>query len=201
MSETPSRIGRDTVIDETTYIAPDVVVGDRCKFDAFVYVCAGVTIEDGVMVGRQRDVHERPLSAGGDARTRRARGAATSKTRRSDTLVREGATIGAGATIGSDLVIGRFAMIGMGSVVTRSVPGFRARRRQPGPLARLCLSLWHAGPSRRPWHRGCPTRAPVRRAAAATSATRPEDCASRSGDVLTTRAGRRRGDEHAVGAP
>ena len=123
MSETPARIGRDTVIDETTYISADVLVGNRCKVDAFVYVCTGVTIEDGVRVGAN-------VTFTND-RFPRAATPELDELRRSDsddetlrTLVREGATIGAGATIGSDLVIGRFAMIGMGSVVTRSVPDF-----------------------------------------------------------------------------
>ncbi|HEX2384762.1 MAG TPA: acyltransferase [Acidimicrobiales bacterium] len=123
MSETPARIGRDTVIDETTYIAADALVGNRCKVDAFVYVCTGVTIEDGVMVGANvtftNDRFPRAATPELDALRRSDSDDETLRT-----LVREGATIGAGATIGSDLVIGRFAMIGMGSVVTRSVPDF-----------------------------------------------------------------------------
>ena len=44
-------IGRDCIIGEKSYIAPDVAIGDLCKLNAFVYVCRGVTIENGVMVG------------------------------------------------------------------------------------------------------------------------------------------------------
>ncbi len=46
-----ARVGRDCIIGEKTYMAPDVVVGDRCKINGFVYVCRGVTIEDAVMIG------------------------------------------------------------------------------------------------------------------------------------------------------
>ena len=46
----PSTIGRDCIVGEKTYIAYDVVIGDLCKLNANVYVCAGVTIEAGVMV-------------------------------------------------------------------------------------------------------------------------------------------------------
>ena len=46
----PARIGRDCIIGEKTYIAYDVAIGDRVKINAFVYICAGVTIENGVMV-------------------------------------------------------------------------------------------------------------------------------------------------------
>jgi acetyltransferase-like isoleucine patch superfamily enzyme len=118
-----ARVGRDCIIGEKTYLAPDVIVADRCKLNAMVYVCTGVTIEQGVMVAANvtftNDRFPRATTPELDA------------LRPSDledeilpTLVQEGATIGAGATIGNDLVIGRFAMVGMGSVVTRSVPDF-----------------------------------------------------------------------------
>jgi UDP-2-acetamido-3-amino-2,3-dideoxy-glucuronate N-acetyltransferase len=51
------------------------------------------------------------------------------------TLVREGATIGANCTVGNDLTIGRFAMVGMGSVVTKSVPDFHLVLGQPARTA------------------------------------------------------------------
>jgi acetyltransferase-like isoleucine patch superfamily enzyme len=118
-----ARIGQECIVGGKSIIAYDVRIGDRVKINSFVYVCTGVTLEDGVMV-----------SAGTVFTNDRFPRAATSdlkQLRSSDpdentrpTLVREGATIGAHATIGSDLVIGRFAMIGMGSVVTRSVPDF-----------------------------------------------------------------------------
>ena len=173
---TGARIGRDCIIGEKTYIAADVVVGDRCKINGFVYVCRGVTIEDGVMVGANvtftNDRFPRATTPELDA------------LRPSDledetlrTLVREGATIGAGATIGNDLVIGRFAMIGMGSVVTRAVPDFALVAGNPA------RSLGYVCRCGTPVHRGgrgtaMPDRARARRAAVATSATRPEDCAS-----------------------
>ncbi len=116
-------IGRDVIIGEKTYVAYDVRIGSCVKINAFVYICTGVTIEDGVMV-----------SAGTIFTNDRFPRAATvdlTRLRPSEpdeetlpTLVREGATIGAGCTIGCGITIGRFAMIGMGSVVTRSIPDF-----------------------------------------------------------------------------
>ena len=120
----PSRIGADCIVGEKTYIAYGVDIGDRVKLNAFVYVCFGVTIEQGVMVGAgaifTNDVYPRATTAdlselrdsGPDEETRR-------------TWVREGASVGAGAVVGCDLEIGRFAMVGMGATVTRSVPPFR----------------------------------------------------------------------------
>jgi acetyltransferase-like isoleucine patch superfamily enzyme len=118
-----TRIGSDCIVGEKSYIAYDVVIGDRVKINAFVYICAGVTLERGVMIG-----------AGAvftNDRFPRATTPDLTELRTSDpdehtrlTLVREGASIGANATIGCDLTIGRFALVGMGAVVTRSVPDF-----------------------------------------------------------------------------
>ena len=116
-------LGDQCIVGEKTYIAYDVRIGNRVKLNAFVYICYGVTIEDGVMVSAgtvfTNDAFPRDTTpdllqlrdSDPDEETR-------------ETLVAEGATIGAGCTIGSDLRIGRFAMVGMGSVVTRNVPDF-----------------------------------------------------------------------------
>lgn len=119
----PATIGNDCIIGEKTYIAYGVRLGNRVKVNAFVYICTGVTIEDGVM-----------LSAGTTFTNDRYPRATTpdlSRLRGSEpddetleTVVREGATIGAGAIIGPGLEIGRFSMIGMGSVVTTDVAAF-----------------------------------------------------------------------------
>lgn len=119
----PTRIGKDCILGEKSYVAYGVEIGDRVKVNAFVYVCTRVTLEDGVMV-----------SAGTiftNDRFPRATTPDLARLRSSDpgeetlpTRVREGATLGAGAVIGCDLVIGRFAMVGMGAVVTRSVADF-----------------------------------------------------------------------------
>lgn len=119
----PSRIGRDCIVGEKTYVAYGVDIGDRVKINAYVYLCTGVTIEDGVM-----------LSAGVTFTNDRFPRACTpdlTELLGSEpdehtlaTRVCAGATLGARAVIGPGLEIGRFAMVGMGSVVTRDVPAF-----------------------------------------------------------------------------
>jgi len=118
-----AKIGTDCIVGEKSYVAYDVVIGDRVKINAMVYICAAVTIEDGVMI-----------SAGTvftNDRFPRATTTNLKELRPSEpdedtlpTLVKEGATIGAGCTIGNDLSIGRFAMVGMGSLVTKTVEDF-----------------------------------------------------------------------------
>lgn len=116
-----ARIGRDCIVGEKTYVAYDVRIGDRCKLNACVYVCAGVTIEEGVMVAAHtvftNDLHPRATDPELQALQTSAPTAATLAT-----FVRRGATIGANCTIGPGLELGAFCMVGMGSVVTADVP-------------------------------------------------------------------------------
>jgi acetyltransferase-like isoleucine patch superfamily enzyme len=119
----PARIGANCIIGEKTYIAYDVSIGDRVKINAFVYICAAVTIESGVMIsaGTTFTNDRFPRATTPDLRELRT---SAPDEHTLPTLVREGATLGARCVIGCDLEIGRFAMVGMGSVVTKSVPDF-----------------------------------------------------------------------------
>ncbi len=118
-----ARIGRECIIGGKSLIAYEVAIGDRCKINSNVYICYGVTLEQGVMIGAGTIFT--------NDRFPRATTADLQALRGSDpdehtllTRVREGASIGAGAIISSNLTIGRFAMVGMGAVVTRDVPDF-----------------------------------------------------------------------------
>ncbi len=129
-----ARLGTQCIVGGKSHISYDVHIGNRVKINSFVFICTGVTIEDGVMV-----------SAGTiftNDRTPRATTPDLLDLRTSDpdehtkpTLVREGATIGARCVIGCDLTIGRFAMVGMGSVITRSIPDFHIVIGQPAQFA------------------------------------------------------------------
>jgi UDP-2-acetamido-3-amino-2,3-dideoxy-glucuronate N-acetyltransferase len=119
----PASIGSECIIGEKSYIAYGVVIGDRVKINAFVYVCTAVTIERGVMVaaGTVFTNDRYPRATSPDLATLRGSGPNEETL---PTTVHEGATIGARCVIGCDLEIGRFAMVGMGAVVTRNVPDF-----------------------------------------------------------------------------
>src|SRR3954469_6695003 len=116
-------IGDECIVGEKSYIAYDVRIGNRVKINAMVYICAAVTIEDGVMISASTTfTNDRfPRATFPDLKALRP---SEPDEHTLTTLVREGATIGAGCVIGNDLEIGRWAMVGMGSVVTRSVPDF-----------------------------------------------------------------------------
>jgi UDP-2-acetamido-3-amino-2,3-dideoxy-glucuronate N-acetyltransferase len=129
-----SRLGIDCIVGGKTHISYDVSIGNRVKINSFVFICTGVSIEDGVMVsaGTIFTNDRNPRAATPDLRELRT-SAPDEHTR--PTLVREGATIGAGCIIGCDLTIGRFAMIGMGSVITKSVPDFHLVIGHPATFA------------------------------------------------------------------
>ncbi len=117
----PSRIGRDCIIGEKTYVAYGVTIGDGVKINAQVYICTGITIEDRVMIAAgvvfTNDRYPRAFVPGRDGL---APSGVTEDTL--EAVVRTGATIGAGAVIGPGVEIGRYAMVGMGAVVVRDVP-------------------------------------------------------------------------------
>ncbi|MBM3676004.1 MAG: N-acetyltransferase [Actinobacteria bacterium] len=125
-----TRIGADCIVGERAYVAYGVDIGNRVKINAGAYLCTGVTLEDGVMVGAgvifTNDRY--PRASTPDLAELRPSGP---DERTFPTLVEAGATIGAGSVVGCDLAVGRFAMVGMGSVVTRSVPAFHLVVGQP----------------------------------------------------------------------
>ncbi|MBL8747790.1 MAG: N-acetyltransferase [Planctomycetes bacterium] len=131
-----ARIGRDCIVGEKTYVAYDVRIGDLVKINACVYVCAGVEIEDGVMVAAHtvftNDRFPRATDPDLGGLLTSAPTDATLTTR-----VRRGATIGANCTIGPGIELGEFCMVGMGSVVTADVPAHALVLGNPARLAGL----------------------------------------------------------------
>jgi acetyltransferase-like isoleucine patch superfamily enzyme len=115
-----ARVGRDCIVGEKSYIAYDVRIGDRVKLNACVYVCAGVSIETGVMVSAHTVFTNDKLPRATTPDLKKPLSSAPND-ETLETIVCEGVTIGANCTIGPGLTIGAFAMIGMGSVVTGDV--------------------------------------------------------------------------------
>ncbi len=120
----PAWIGPDCIIGEKTYIAYGVRIGSCVKINAQAYVCTAVTIEDRVMISAgvifTNDRYPRAFAIDGDGLASLASSEPNEDTLQ--TIVREGATIGAGAIIGPGLEIGAYAMVGMGAIVTADVP-------------------------------------------------------------------------------
>jgi UDP-2-acetamido-3-amino-2,3-dideoxy-glucuronate N-acetyltransferase len=115
-----AEIGHDCIIGEKTYIAYDVKIGDLCKINAFVYVCNGVTLEDGVMVGAHTTFTNDRFPRAADWEISKLL-PSTPTEHTLQTLVKRGATLGAGVCVGPGVTIGEFATVGMASVVIHDV--------------------------------------------------------------------------------
>lgn len=103
-------IGRDCIIHCFVWIGAGAVIGDRCKVQAFAFIPNGVTIGNEVFIG--------PHVCFTNDRHPKAQGEWT----QGETVVEDGASIGANATIVAGVRIGKGATVGAGSVVTKNVP-------------------------------------------------------------------------------
>ena len=109
-----ARIGRGVSLGQGVFVANRAIIGDRCKVQNNVSVYDNVTLEDGVFCGPSMvftNVHN-------------PRALVERKDEYRDTLVREGATLGANCTIVCGVTIGAYAFVAAGAVVTADVPDF-----------------------------------------------------------------------------
>jgi UDP-2-acetamido-3-amino-2,3-dideoxy-glucuronate N-acetyltransferase len=106
-----AKIGKDCNICEHVFIENDVIIGNR------VTIKNGVQIWDGIRIGN--DVFIGPNVTFTNDKFPRSK---QYPERFLETVVEDGASIGANATILPGLRIGSKAMVGAGAVVTRDVP-------------------------------------------------------------------------------
>src|ERR671938_585471 len=109
-----SRIGANCNIGQNVVISPGVVVGDNVKIQNNVSVYTGCILEDDVFCGPSM-VFTNVINP---------RSHVERKSEYRQTLVRQGATLGANCTIVCGATIGRYAFVGAGAVVTRDVPDY-----------------------------------------------------------------------------
>ncbi|MCG8324878.1 MAG: N-acetyltransferase [Thiotrichales bacterium] len=117
-----ARIGQRCSLGQNVFVGNKVIIGDDVKIQNNVSVYDNVTLEDGVFCGpgmvftnvyNPRSLIER-------------------KNEYMDTLVKQGATLGANCTILCGITIGQFAFIGAGSVVLKDVKDFALVVGNPG---------------------------------------------------------------------
>jgi UDP-2-acetamido-3-amino-2,3-dideoxy-glucuronate N-acetyltransferase len=120
-------VGEDCILAKDVYVDLGVIIGDRCKIQNGVSVYSGVRLGDDVFVG--------PYVSFTNDRIPRAFNATWEII---ETIVENGASIGANATIVCGVTIGEFAMIAAGSVVTRDVPPYTLVMGNPArPVSRI----------------------------------------------------------------
>ena len=102
-------IGSNVIIAQNCFIAADIP--DGCKIQNNVSVYKGVELSKNVFIAPSV-VFTNVLNP---------RAFLEKKSEFKETIIGEGATIGAGAIIICGVIIGEFAMVGAGAVVTRNV--------------------------------------------------------------------------------
>ncbi len=105
------RIGRDCNIGQNVFIESGVRIGNRVKIKNNISLYKGVICEDDVFLG-PNCVFTNVINP---------RSFIEKKTEFRQTVIRQGATIGANSTLVCGHIIGGYAMVGAGSVVTHDV--------------------------------------------------------------------------------
>jgi UDP-2-acetamido-3-amino-2,3-dideoxy-glucuronate N-acetyltransferase len=107
-------IGHDCTIRQGCLIDNDVKIGNGCEIQNGVSIPTGIVLENDVFIG--------PSVVFTSVTTPRS--FINRKGEYKQTLVKQGASIGANATILCGVTIGKYALIGAGAVVTKNVPDY-----------------------------------------------------------------------------
>ena len=114
-----AELGAGCVIGANVYVGANVRLGRHCKVQNQALLYEGLTLEDGVFVGPQvcftNDLLPRAVNPDLSLKT-------GADWELGQTLVREGASVGAGSVVVTGVTIGRWALVGAGAVVTHDVP-------------------------------------------------------------------------------
>ena len=109
-----ARIGNDCSFGQNVFVGNSVKIGNNVKVQNNVSVYDNVILEDDVFCGPSMVF----------TNVYNPRSAVTRKDEYRDTIVKQGATIGANATIVCGITVGRYAFIGAGAVVNKDVPDY-----------------------------------------------------------------------------
>ncbi len=107
-------IGKGCSLGQNVFVGNKVSIGDNVKIQNNVSVYDNVTLENDVFCGPSMVF----------TNVYNPRSAIVRKNEYRDTLVRQGATLGANSTIVCGITIGRYAFIGAGAVVNKDVPDY-----------------------------------------------------------------------------
>ncbi len=106
-----AKIGKGVSLGQNVFVGNKVTIGDRCKIQNNVSVYDNVNLEAGVFCGPSMVF----------TNVYNPRSLIDRKNKYRNTLVKNGATLGANCTIVCGITIGEFAFIGAGAVVNKNV--------------------------------------------------------------------------------
>ena len=108
-----TKIGKFCVLGQNVNVGSNVIIGNYVKIQNNVSVYEGVTLEDYVFCG--------PSMVFTNVKDPRSKYPQVGSQYYINTLVKEGATLGANCTIVCGVTIGKYAFVGAGAVVTKYV--------------------------------------------------------------------------------
>ncbi|MBK3394398.1 N-acetyltransferase [Psychrobacter sp. M9-54-1] len=109
-----AKIGERCSMGQNVFIGNKVIIGNDCKIQNNVSVYDNVTLEDGVFCGPSMVF----------TNVYNPRSLIERKDEYLNTLVKEGATLGANCTIVCGVTIGEYSFVGAGALVNRDVPNY-----------------------------------------------------------------------------
>ena len=119
-----AKIGNNCNIGQNVVVSPDVVLGNNVKIQNNVSVYTGVICEDDVFLGPSM-VFTNVVNP---------RSHIIRRDQYQQTLVKQGASIGANAVIVCGNQIGKYSFIGAGAVITKDVPDYALVVGNPGKI-------------------------------------------------------------------
>ncbi len=119
-----AKIGKKCVLGQNVNVGNNVTMGNYCKVQNNVSIYEGVTLEDYVFCG--------PSMVFTNILDPKCKYPQVGAEFYINTLVKEGASIGANATIVCGHTLGKHCLIGAGSVVTKDVPDYALVIGNPG---------------------------------------------------------------------
>jgi UDP-2-acetamido-3-amino-2,3-dideoxy-glucuronate N-acetyltransferase len=109
-----AHIGKNCSLGQNVFVGNRVNIGDNVKIQNNVSVYDNVTLENDVFCGPSMVF----------TNVYNPRSAISRKDQYRDTLVKQGATLGANCTIICGVTVGKWAFVGAGAVVNHDVPDF-----------------------------------------------------------------------------
>ncbi len=106
-----AKIGNGVSLGQNVFVGNTVVIGDKCKIQNNVSIYDSVTLEEGVFCGPSMVF----------TNVYNPRSLIERKNEYQDTLIKNGATLGANCTIVCGTTIGEYAFVGAGAVINRDV--------------------------------------------------------------------------------
>lgn len=127
-----AQVGNGTRIWHWAHVCSRAVIGDNCSLGQNVFVGNAVVIGNNVKIQNNVSVYDN-VTLQNDVfcgpsmvftNVYNPRSAVQRKNEYRDTLVKQGATLGANCTIVCGVIIGEYAFIGAGTVINKDVPAF-----------------------------------------------------------------------------